>query len=137
MDALGAGWTQGGEGAAWRSASNGYGGTALWTNNNAFIQPLYNWGRWYPQLSQARNYEIAVYIPGGIATTNNARYWIFHNGAYDSVAIAQSQYNNAWVSLGTFYLNAAGGEYVSLSDVTYEPDSSTTIVYDAVKFTPR
>ncbi len=137
VDALGAGWTQGGNGTAWRAASNGYGGSALVTSNNAFIQPLYNWGRWYPPLTQARNYQVLVYIPEKLATTNNARYWIFHNGQFDAVALAQAAYNNAWVSLGTFFFNAQGGEFVSLSDVTYEPFGATTLVYDAVKFVPQ
>lgn len=137
VDALAAGWTQGGNGASWRYAPAGFGGSSLWTYNNAFIQPLYNWGRWYPQLPQARNYEVFAYIPGGIATTTNARYWIYHSGAYNSVTVPQVGYNNAWVSLGTYYFSGAGGEFVSLADVTYEPYLSTTIVFDAVKFSPR
>jgi hypothetical protein len=46
-------------------------------------------------------------------------------------------YANQWVSLGTFYFRADGGEYVALSDVTYEPALSTTLVIDALKFSPR
>lgn len=42
VDAQGPGWTQGGNGAAWHVASQGQGGSALWANNNAFLQPLYN-----------------------------------------------------------------------------------------------
>lgn len=137
VDALGPGWTQGGNGAAWRISPNGQGGGSLWTYNNAFIQPLYNWGRWYPQLTQARNYEVFVFIPADVATTNNARYWVYHAGSYDFVAVPQSQYANQWVSLGTYYFTGQGGENVSLSDVTYECFSCTTIVWDAVKFSPR
>lgn len=137
VDALGPGWTQGGNPASWRTASNGYGGTALWTYNNAFIQPLYNWGRWYPQLMQARNYEVFVYIPQGVGTTFNARYWLYHAGRYDMVARPQAAFNNTWLSLGTFYFAGQGGEFVSLSDVTYEPYLSTRLVWDAVKFSPR
>lgn len=137
VDVLGDGWTQGGDGATWRFAPNGRGGNALWTYNNAYIQPLYNWGRWYPRLPQAGNYEVSVYIPGGIATTANARYWINHAGRYDLIALPQTVYNDTWVSLGAFYFNAQGGEYISLSDVTYEPYLATTIVWDAVKFVPR
>ena len=137
VDALGEGWTQGGNGAGWRTASNGYNDSALWANNNAFIQPLYNWGRWYPRLPQARNYEIFVYIPRGLATTHNARYWIYHAGEYDSISVAQAAYADTWVSLGIFNFSAQGNEFVSLSDVTYEPFGSTVVVWDAIKFVAR
>lgn len=137
VDAGGAGWTEGGNPASWHTAVKGYGDNALWANNNAFIQPLYNWGRWYPQLGQGRNYEVSAYIPAEIATTRNAQYWIFHASSYDSVSIPQAAYNDAWVSLGTFYFSGQGGEFVALSDVTYEPSLATTLVWDAVKFEPR
>lgn len=137
VDALGAGWTQGGNAAAWRVANNGYGDSAVFTNNNSFIQPLSGWGRWYPRLTQARNYEVLVYIPKGVATTNNARYWIYHDGRYDSTLVPQAAYADAWVSLGTYAFTGQGGEFVALSDVTYEPPFSTTVVWDAVKFVPR
>lgn len=137
VDALGAGWTQGGSDATWRIASKGQGGSALVANNNAFIQPLSNWGRWYPSLPRARNYEVLVYIPSEIATTTNARYWIYHNGRFDVVNVPQNQYRDAWVSLGMFAFLAQGDEYILLSDVTYEPFGSTTLVWDAVKFVPR
>lgn len=137
VDAAGDGWTQGGAPAAWRASDKGYGDSALWTNNNAFIQPVSNWGRWYPQLVQGRNYEVFVYIPGELASTTNARYLIFHAGSYDSVSVAQAAYSDAWVSLGTFYFTGQGGEFVALSNVTYEPDVSRTLVWDALKLTPR
>jgi hypothetical protein len=41
------------------------------------------------------------------------------------------------VSLGTYYFSAAGGEFVSLSDVTYECYLCRTVTWDAVKFSPR
>lgn len=136
VDALGSGWTQGGTPAAWRTAPGGYGGSALWTDNNAFIQPLYSWGRWYPQVVQPQNYEVFVYIPKGLGTTRSARYLIYHNGQYDTTALAQAAYQDAWVSLGTYYFTGQGGEFVALSDVTYEPFASTKVVWDAIKLTP-
>lgn len=135
VDALGAGWTQGGSG--FRTASVGDGGSSVWSNNNAFIQPLYNWGRWYPALISPGTYEVSVFVPRGIATTKNARYWIYHSGRFDEVAIPQAAYGDVWVSLGTFAFEGQGGEYVSLSDVTYEPYFSTTVVWDAVRFAPH
>lgn len=137
VDAQGPGWTQGGNPAAWHVASQGQGGGALWANNNAFLQPFYNWGRWYPPLTQARNYQVEVFIPAGAATTQHARYWIYHNGQADLVVVAQAQYRDQWVSLGTFAFAGEGGEYLALSDVTYECFACTKIVWDAVRFLPR
>lgn len=130
------GWVQGGCASCWRTAG-GYAGDSHWTWNNYYAAPDYNWARWYPSLPAARNYEVFVYIPGGIASTHNARYWIAHAGVYDLVPLAQANYSNQWVSLGTYYFSAAGGENVSLSDVTYECYVCYTLVFDAVKFVPR
>src|SRR5581483_6678159 len=137
VKAGGPSWAQGGNPAAWHTTSSDSGGTALWTNNEAYSQPLYAWGKWFLPLTDARNYEVFAYIPGGVATTQNARYWLLHNGQYDSVALAQAAYNNQWVSLGTYYFAGQGGEFVTLSDVTYECNQCTTVVWDAVKFAAR
>lgn len=137
VDAQGPGWTQGGTDGAWQTIPIGQGGGALLGKNNAFMLPLSHWGRWYPPLTEARNYEVFAYIPPGVATTKNARYWIYHAGRFDSVALPQDAYNDAWVSLGTFAFSAQGGEFVMLSDVTYEPVGSTVLVWDAVKFVAR
>lgn len=137
VDSFGAGWRSGGNLSAWRQSPNGNGGSALWTINHSFIPPVYNWGIWTPTLPQARNYEVFAYIPGGIATTRNARYWVVHAGRYTLVPRIQAAYDDQWVSLGTYYFAARGNEYISLSDVTLECNQCTTIVWDAVKFSPR
>lgn len=137
VDVAGSGWTQGGNAASWRTSPNGRGGSALWTYNDAFVLPTSAWGRWYPSLPHSRNYEVSVYVPANLATTNNARYWIFHAGKFDSVARAQAPHKNQWVSLGIFDFTGQGGEFVLLSDVTYECYLCTTVVWDAVKFSPR
>jgi hypothetical protein len=136
VDDGGTGWLAGGNSSSWRNAS-GYSGHSFWTFNNAFIQPLYNWARWYPSLPQARNYQVFAYIPAGVGSTRNARYWIAHGGTFTLAPTAQAFYPNQWVSLGTYYFNALGSEYVSLSDVTYECYLCYTIVWDAIKFSPR
>ncbi len=137
IDAGGAGWTPTGDTTRWQTADKGYENNAFWTKTRSFMVPASNAGRWYPPLTQPRRYEVFAYIPSGIATTRNARYWIFHNNKYSAAAMPQALYQDAWVSLGTFDFSAQGGEYVSLSDVTYEPGGETTIVWDAVKFIPR
>jgi hypothetical protein len=130
-------FVKGGSSDDWQTAPNGYGGTAFWLKNNTYAQGQFNWARWYALLPCPGYYQVSMYIPAGIATTRNVRYWIAHAGAYDTRRVNQSLYANQWVSLGVFYFSATGGEYVSMSDVTYEPFLSTAIVVDAVKFSPR
>ena len=136
VDAAGTGWVQGGNPVAWRNAPSGYGGTSITANNDAFVQPLENWGRWYPEI-KAGNYEVFAYIPKDVATTRNARYWISHAGRIDSVVRSQDGVEDDWVSLGTFNFSGGGSEYISLSDVTYECYLCTTVVWDAIKLSPR
>jgi hypothetical protein len=137
VDDRGPGWQMGGLASSWRSTGSGIGGHAYWTFNNAVSAANYNWGRWYPTLSGPRNYEVFAYIPAWVATTTNARYCVAHAGRFDMAARAQAFFPNQWVSLGTYYFTAAGNEYVSLSDVTYECYLCRTVVFDAVKFSPR
>jgi hypothetical protein len=123
--------------SSWRGAATGINGHAFWTFNNTYAASLYNWARWYPTLTAPGNYEVFAYIPAGLGSTLNARYWVNHAGHYDLAARSQVFYANQWVSLGTYYFSAAGGEFVSLSDVTYECYLCRTVTWDAVKFSPR
>jgi len=134
VDDRGPGWQAGGAASSWRSIAIGNGGHAFWTFNNTYTAPNYNWARWYPNLPRAGNYEVFAYIPGSIGSTVNARYWVYHNNRYDLSARAQAFAHDRWISLGTYYFNARGGENVSLSDVTYECYLCRTLVYDAIKF---
>ena len=137
VDDLGPGWQAGGTSTSWRGVPAGINGHAFWTFNNTYAAPSYNWARWHPTLSAPGNYEVSAYIPSGLASTLNARYWIYHAGRYDLAPRSQVFYANQWVSLGTYYFSAAGGEFVSLSDVTYECYLCRTLAWDAVKFSPR
>ena len=124
-------------GSNWQSAANANGGNAFSTPNSAFAQAENNWARWYAPLTRAGNYEVSVYLPAGLGTTLNARYEIAHGNTHDFRALNQSLYAKQWVSLGIYHFSATGDEYVSLSDVTYEPSQSTRVVADAVRFTAR
>ena len=129
------GFVKGGSYGGWRTVYEGYNGSMLWTYNNDKIRSNYNWARWYPEL-KAGKYEVFVYVPYRYTTTANARYWVRHAGGYTLRVVDQSRYDNAWVSLGTYWFNGSG-EYVSLADVTYEPYVSRLIAFDAVKWEPR
>lgn len=136
VDDTSPGFVKGGAASSWRSAAEGYGGHLFWTKNNDYARPNYNWARWYPSLS-ARRYEVYVYIPYRYTTTAKARYWISHAGGYTLRVVNQSLYSDQWVSLGTYTFRGNSNDYVSLSDVTYEPYLSRLIAFDAVKWVPR
>jgi murein DD-endopeptidase MepM/ murein hydrolase activator NlpD len=95
------------------------------------------WANWDPQLGESGWYEISAFVPGTHATTARARYKL-HNlqgqQGETEVAIAQARYNDVWVPLGTFFLNAddprAG--VVFLNDFTGEP--AAEIAFDAIRW---
>ncbi len=136
IDDKGPGWQAGGVGG-WYNSPAGINSHSFWTYNNTYTAYGYNWARWHALLSAPGYYEVFVYIPGGVATTLNARYWVHHNNRYSLAPRSQGFYSNQWISLGTYYFHAQGGEYVSLADVTYECFLCRTLVFDAVKFSPR
>jgi murein DD-endopeptidase MepM/ murein hydrolase activator NlpD len=95
------------------------------------------WARWDPQLEQSGWYEISVLIPGQHASTNNARYRVFHalNRPLEyEVPVAQSRYFDLWVPLGVFNFDAndpAAG-VVMLNDLTGEANKE--ISFGAVRW---
>jgi hypothetical protein len=127
---------KGGVVGGWRTVAGGYGGSMIWTKNNAYERKNYNWARWYPDLSPGR-YEVFVFVPNQYATTTNARYWVKHADGYTLMRVDQSNRHGQWVSLGIYWFVADDSEYVSLSDITYESYLSKQIAFDAVKWEPR
>jgi hypothetical protein len=136
VDDTDSGFVKGGAARSWRTAAEGYDGRLLWTYNNASVSYNYNWGRWYPDLASGR-YEVFVYIPYRYTTTSHARYWVSHADGYTLRVVSQSANGDRWVSLGTYRFSGSDTEYVSLSDVTYEPYGSRLIAFDAVKWEKR
>lgn len=131
-----AGFVRGGRESSWRSEAEGYGGSLLWTKNNDLVRANYNWARWYPNLTPGR-FEVFVYIPERFTTTAAARYWVAHRDGYTLRVVSQSANGSRWVSLGTYWFQGGNADYVSLSDVTYEPYLSRIIAFDAVRWDPR
>jgi hypothetical protein len=115
----------------------GIGGSLYWTYNST-SNPV-NYGKWVPYLSAPGKYEVFVYIPRNYATSTNVRYRILHNGQRHDRIINQRWCSDQWVSLGTYYFDAAnvGREFVLVYDNTREPYASRMIAFDAVKFVPR
>jgi hypothetical protein len=136
VDDNSSGFVSGGSALAWRTELEGYNGRLTWTRNNDYVRDNYNWAHWYPALAAGR-YEVFVYIPDQYTTTSSARYWVSHRDGYTLRTVDQSTNGDRWVSLGTYNFRGTGDDYVSLSDVTYEPFVSRLIAFDAVKWEPR
>lgn len=136
VDDKDAGFVKGGSTSSWRIVYEGYNGRLYWTKNNDKVRDNYNWARWYPHLAAGR-YEVFVYIPEQYTTTAQARYWVSHADGYTLKIVNQSTNGNKWVSLGTYRFRGTSSDYVSLSDVTYEPYLSRLIAFDAVKWVPQ
>lgn len=133
----GVGFASGGAATAWHVAYEGSGGRLMWTRNNDWARPNYNWARWYPQFTAPGRYEVYVYIPERYSTTAAANYWISHAGGYTRRIVNQSAFGGQWISLGTYWFRGTGADYVSLADVTGEPFVSRLIAFDAMKWVPR
>ncbi len=110
----------------------GYRNHLFWVWNNTSTASY--WGRWTPTLPGPGDYEVQVYIPRYCFGTTAARYRVYHNGTRHDKIVSQALYYDQWVSLGTYYFHARGGEYVLLASNTGEPYATRPVGYDAVRF---
>lgn len=134
VDDQSSGFTKYGPSSYWWQASIGYGSHMWYTYVNGTTQS--NYARWQPSLAGAGagNYTVYAYIPSNYATSQQAKYRIYHNGSNNYFTVNQNSYYNAWVSLGTYYFSANGTEYVELADATGEAASTSRMVgFDAIK----
>jgi hypothetical protein len=94
-----------------------------------------NYAQWKPPLPSAGTYTVSVYIPNDNATSQLAKYRIYHNGVNDYATVNQNNYFDAWVTLGSYSFSGNGTEYVELADNTGEAASTyRKISFDAVRF---
>jgi hypothetical protein len=127
-----AGFSKGG--SYWRESTLGYGGHLWWTYVNGSVAD--SWGDWRAELAGG-GYEAFVWVPGYNATTQAARYTIFHMGGETVRTISQSSHANQWVSLGTYSFESGLLRRVRLTDATGETVNSRKIAFDAAKLVPR
>jgi hypothetical protein len=116
----------------WHEASAGYQDHMWWTKNND--SGIENTGRWNLGINQPGTYQIAVFIPLEHATTNQAHYYVHHQGQITEITIDQGSNQNAWYALGSFDFVGDGQEYLELADETGEADSKYEVAFDAVGY---
>lgn len=92
-----------------------------------------------PTIPKTGRYNVEVFVPNTHATTRGAQYFIVHhpNGQRQETRalVNQYNYNNAWVLLGTFDLDALMAESgrVNLVDVTSDT-SVKEIAFTAIRW---
>jgi len=135
VDDRDAGFIRGGPASGWYGRNYGYREHLFWTWNSR--TQVSNWGKWFPYVPTAGNWEVYVYIPSKYFGTKSATYSIYHNGVRHTRVVNQGRYFDQWVSLGTYYFAGGSGEYVYLGDNTGEPYATRYVGFDAVKFVRR
>lgn len=128
---------KGGNEAYWHSAPSDHGGM-IWTWN---VAQQDNFAKWRPNFPQTGNYEVLVYIPNHDATTRSAKYEVHHRDGVTEKVVNQYNYNNEWVSLGTYPFSAGKSRpgtrdpgYLFLGDVTGEPQETQKVGFSAARF---
>lgn len=116
----------------WYTAPAGAFSSTIWTH----VSPAQerNWGEWQPFLPAGGQWEVSAFIPDQNPPTTNARYRIVHAEGQAEIAVNQGQYDNQWVSLGTFRFEPGRGS-VRLNDFTGESSRDLKIAFDAMRWT--
>ncbi len=134
VDNADSGFQRGGPSGSWGATSSvGYNGGMYWTYTTDAIAQT--WSRWVPGLPQSGNYRVEVFIPSRYAGSRQVQYRVFHGGRMDATSVDQSRYYDDWVTLGTYWFNADGSEYVYMDNLTGEGSRRYYLGVDAVRFT--
>jgi len=132
VDDLDDGFIRHGTPKYWQESAIGYEDHMFWTYVNG--NTIDNWAEWRPGLLSCGFYRVSVFVPRENATTQNARYEVYHWDGTTVVVVKQVVYYDEWVALGTYRFGGSAEEHVRLTDATGE-DLSTwrQIGFDAVK----
>ncbi len=93
----------------------------------------------YQVYAHVISYSLA--LPQGYTSTQGVTYTIRHAGQDDTAILNQwaftsTGHTSPWVYLGTYAFSRNGGEYVSVSNLTFDHDALRYVLADAVKFIP-
>lgn len=118
--------------ASWRYVTGaGHADDLRWTY--AWDRPRSNWADYEIALSEAGRYEVAVYVDGAWAQSQQARYDIRAAGSERSVVVDQSAFDG-WAPLGEFTFAADGNEWIRVGDDSGEDYAlRRQLVVDAVR----
>jgi len=133
IDDLDEGFIRHGTPQYWWEAPVGYRKHMFWTY--VYGDTIDNWAEWRPDLPQCGSYQVSVFIPSQYATTQSAKYDVYHRDGVQVVVVSQIDYSDEWVSLGTYNFDAGTEGYVRLTDATGEEFATgRQIGFDAVRW---
>ncbi|MCW1969350.1 MAG: peptidoglycan DD-metalloendopeptidase family protein [Anaerolineae bacterium] len=116
----------------WKTSNIGLNGSHYISNTEKVESPAH--ASWKNTIRQAGLHRIEVFVPSQNATTRTAKYRIYTgNNVWQEVIIDQLPYNNEWVTLGVYEL-PVGESHVWLSSNTDEPNGTTRIAADAIRY---
>lgn len=97
------------------------------------------WALWQPPIAADGFYDIGVWVPGEKATTRQARYQI-HGVQGESgplvVTLNQSRFNDEWVSLGVYELDAQNPLSGRVNLTNYTGERERWVAFSSVRWRP-
>ncbi|MCY3719299.1 MAG: peptidoglycan DD-metalloendopeptidase family protein [Anaerolineaceae bacterium] len=111
-------------------------GWPVWYRPTQSSQSL-TWAHWTPTLDRSITCEVAVFVPEDHASTQRASYQLQGvRGASSAVTVDvdQSRYNNQWVTLGVFALDATESDAGSVFLTDHTGESDRELAFDAVRW---
>lgn len=89
---------------------------------------------WRPSSPYDGYFVIEAFVAAVHGSTTAAKYQVYAKDGYHYVTINQHDKYDEWVSLGTFEFVGGGNNNVYLSNATGEPDGTTEVCFDTVRF---
>jgi len=103
----------------------------MWTTGaEGFANPAVNGAEWVANISGG-TYNVEVFIPHNYATAT-VNYYVRWNGGQSVVTVNQLNYNDQWVSLGTYAIN---GPQASVGSNDSADPRGSIVGWDAVRWT--
>jgi uncharacterized lipoprotein YddW (UPF0748 family) len=108
------------------SATDKYGADYQFANSGSGATATFN-----ANVPVAGNYQVQAWYPQGSNRANNAPYTVNFNGGSLTYSVNQQTGGGQWVTLGTHYFAAAGGQVV----IGTTGANPSVVMADAVRFT--
>ena len=127
-------------GPVWDRMAVGYEGDCWIAPSTESNSASRHYAIWVPELEASGEYDISVYIPGGLDASTAAIYEIYvknEDGQSEKTTVVhdQSQNTDGFHTIATLELPSGSNCSVILRDIVEDGSSGSFVVFDAVRFT--